>query len=100
MKSMEGPRLVALLVVVAMCGVSVYGATRLPAEARWPVRFGGLGFQTTLGRGTGLVLWPLTGGLIAAVAWMDDGAYGGLTLIGLLLMLWAQVTAVRRLARS
>jgi hypothetical protein len=97
---MDGMRLVAAVIVVAMCGVSAYGAVRIPVDARWPVRFGGLGFETTLGRATGLVLWPLLGGVVSSGAWVADGAYEGITLAGLLLMLWAQVTAVSRLARG
>jgi hypothetical protein len=92
--------MVAVALVVAMGAVSAYGAASLPEDARWPVRFGGLGFDTTIGRATGLILWPILGAMGASVAWMEDGSFAGLTVAGLLLMLWAQLTAVARLRRG
>ena len=98
--TMEGMRLTAAVIVGIMCGVSIYGAARIRAGARWPVRFGGLGFQTTIGRTAGLVAWPLLGAVVASGTWIADGAYEGITLVGLLVMLWAQVSAVTRLGRG
>lgn len=70
----------------------------MPRDARWPVRFGGFGHQTTIGRNTGLLLWPLLGGAVASVAWMGDGELTGLAVAGLGLMVLAQLAAVMRLA--
>jgi len=93
-------RLGAALLVAAMCGVAAYGAARIPRDARWPVRFGGFGFQTTIAKGTGLLMWPVLGGAVASLAWIEEAQWGGLVLIGLLLMLWAQLAAVLHLARD
>jgi hypothetical protein len=97
---MDAARISAVVLVGAMCVVSIYGAARIPADARWPIRFGGFGFESRLGRNTGLVLWPLLGAAVASVAWMDDGSFAGLVVIGLVLMLWAQLVGVARLTRS
>ena len=88
------------LLVGLMCAVSVYGAVRIPPDARWPIRFGGLGFQTTLGRVTGLILWPLLGAMVASLVWRGDESIVLVALFGLLLMLGAQLAAVLRLARD
>jgi hypothetical protein len=91
---------VAVVLVAAMCAVSIYGAIRIPHDARWPVRFGGFGHQTTFGRGTGLVMWPLLGLAVGSLVWRDVGSIAGLALIGLVLMLVAQLAGVLRLARG
>jgi quinol-cytochrome oxidoreductase complex cytochrome b subunit len=93
-------RAAAIVLVVAMCAASVYGAFKAPRDARWPIRVGGFGYQTTMGRGTGLVMWPVLGTMVASLAWMGDGSFDGITVVGLLLMLWAQVATVRQLIRS
>jgi hypothetical protein len=90
----------AAIVVGAMCVVAAYGAARIPKEARWPIRFGGFGFQTTIGKGAGLLMWPALGAAVASLAWVEETEFGGLVLIGLLLMLWAQLAAVLHLARD
>lgn len=90
----------AMVLVGAMCVVSVYGFVRIPADSRWPIRFGGFGHQTTIGRGTGLILWPLLGAAVATLAGAGDGSFAGLTLIGLLLMLGAQLASVVHMARG
>ena len=92
--------IMAGLLVGAMCAVSVYGAIRIPGDTRWPVRFGGFGFQTTLGRITGLILWPVLGTMVAVLVWTGDESITVLALVGLVLMFWVQLAAVLRLARG
>jgi hypothetical protein len=90
----------AIVLVGAMCAVSIYGAIRIPHDARWPVRFGGFGHQTNMGRVTGLVMWPLLGLAVGSLVWWEVGSTAALALIGLVVMLLAQLATVLRLARG
>lgn len=93
--------------VVVMVGViavaSVWGWKVVPSDARFPVRFGGLGYQTTISKGTALVLWPVIAALVAGgVATAGDESEATLILVGMIalaIMLIAQVASIRKAAR-
>jgi hypothetical protein len=46
------------VIVLAMIGVSLYGASVLPPGARMPVHFGPTGYNQWVPKGFGLALWP------------------------------------------
>jgi hypothetical protein len=95
---------------VGMFVTSVWGAVRVPDDARFPIRFGGAsGFQTYIGKWGALVLWPLLGFIVTfgvtltQDAEAEEGGTTGLALIGAITMailFLAQVASVRRQARS
>jgi hypothetical protein len=83
--------------------VSIWGGLTVPREARFPVRFGGFGFQTSLGKWPALLLWPLLAGAIAAGA--AAGADREPTLewvgaLGLVIVLIGQIAGILRAQRS
>jgi hypothetical protein len=54
------------VLVLAMIGVSLYGAAVLPPGARMPVHFGPVGYNQWVPRSVGLIMWP-AGGVIVSV---------------------------------
>jgi hypothetical protein len=87
-----------------MLAVSVWGWRSISPDYRFPVRFGGAsGFQTTIGKHAGLVLWPVLGAVVvigstaaARGEGADGAAAGWLGAAALAVLLMAQVSAVRR----
>jgi hypothetical protein len=87
-----------------MLGVSFWGWRSISPDYRFPVRFGGAsGFQTTIGKHTGLLLWPVLGAIVligsTAAARGEGGSDAGAGWLGaaaLAVLLMAQISAVRR----
>ena len=93
--------LVPLLIMVAF--VSIWGALTVPAEARFPIRFGGLGFQTSLGKWSALILWPVLATAVAAGATTAKDQEPMLEWIGalaLVIVLIGQIAGILRAQRS
>jgi hypothetical protein len=93
--------LVPLLILVAF--VSIWGALTVPGEARFPIRFGGLGFQTSLGKWPALILWPLLAAAVAAGAATANDREPMLEWIGalaLVILLIGQIAGILRAQRS
>jgi hypothetical protein len=89
--------LVPLVVIIAF--VSIWGAFTVPAEARFPIRFGGLGFQTSLGKWAALIVWPLLAAAIAAGASVEKDQEPMLEWIGavaLVIVLIGQIAGILR----
>jgi hypothetical protein len=98
------------LLVVAMIGLSVYGARTLPPGVRIPIHYGLGSFNNFASRTVGLTMWPAAGAVVYGVfAGIQAGAikpnHGGsgsaavILPIVLVVMLGAQVGAFRA-ARS
>jgi hypothetical protein len=67
--------------LLAMIGVSLYGAVALPAGAQMPIHFGGGGYNRWVSKNTALVLHPLIGAVAYAfivVTVRDHQTHGGL----------------------
>jgi hypothetical protein len=92
--------LLPLVVITAF--VSIWGALTVPAEARFPVRFGGLGFQTSLAKWPALVLWPLLAAAIAAGATVvaDEPSMEWIGALALVIVLIGQIAGILRAQRS
>ena len=60
------------LLVVAMIGISCYGAITLPSDARIPLHYGLGSYNNFASRNVGLIVWPAGGilifGLLTAVS--------------------------------
>ena len=97
-----GLGLLPLAIVITLA--SVWGWSVVPAQARFPIRFGGFGFQTTISKGAALILWPvLAGAVVGGVASASDEGDSTLFVLGLftlVIMLIAQVASIRKAARS
>jgi hypothetical protein len=94
--------LLPLAVMIALA--SLWGWSVVPPGARFPVRFGGFGFQTTISKGAALLLWPLLAGAVVggvgATSAGGESSIFGLGLVTLVIMLIAQVASIRKAARS
>jgi hypothetical protein len=90
----------AVVIVVA----SLWGWSVVPTEARFPIRFGGFGFQTTISKGAALLLWPvLAAAVVGGVASASDEGDSTMFVLGLftlVIMLIAQIASIRKAARS
>ena len=102
---MDEQVLVALSPLIGLSVLaSLWGARAVPAEERFRLRFGGLGFDTTIGKRAALIVWPLTVAAVAggAAVLANSSALGetGLILgiVPVLIVLLAQVGAIRRAA--
>ena len=88
------------VLVVAMVVVSAWGWHAVPGDARFPVRFGGFGFESSFGRAVALFMWPLLGGVVLWGGAVGEEQTRWLVLPALGILLLAQVTSIRRAARS
>jgi hypothetical protein len=61
------------VLLLAIIGVSVYGARVLPADAQLPLHLGPGGYTNWQSRNVGLLMWPL----IAAAVWVIIAVSGG-----------------------
>ena len=88
--------------VVAILGISVWGWTRVPDEARFRGRLGPTGMDFTVGKGTGFAMRLFTGIFIwlgASVAGAKGWETGQALLLGaagLVVLLIGQIAAIRR----
>jgi hypothetical protein len=93
--------LVPLVVIIGL--VSVWGALTVPAEARFPIRFGGLGFLTSLGKWPALILWPVLAAAVAAgaaVARDQEPMLEWIGAVALAIVLIGQIAGILRAQRS
>ena len=89
-----------LALVGVMVGVSAWGLREVPGDARFPIRFGGLGFESSVGRSSALLLWPVMGGLAVWGAAVGGPETSWLALPAVAILLLGQVSSVRKAARS
>ena len=67
------------VLLLAIIGVSLYGAAALPSGAQVPVHFGPAGYNRWLPKKTGLAIWPALGVMayvIIVVTARDKGIHG------------------------
>jgi len=93
------------VLVLAMIGVSLYGARHLPPDVRIPIHYGLGSYNNFVSRNVGLVMWPAVGVLIFGIfAGVQAGAvkpnHGGgaapiIIPIALALVVFAQAGAIR-----
>ena len=99
--SKDIPAVFGLFVLVSIA-VSVWGAIRLPADARVRIRVGGFGFDTWIGKTTALVLWPVNTAIIAGGAALatSESEIGGVIVVlciaGCAIVILAQLATIRR----
>jgi hypothetical protein len=95
--------IIAGVLLLAMIGVSSYGAAILPPGARMPIHLGPTGYNQWVPKIVGLLLWPVAGLVVSAILFVhfhgqhDHGGRGatiGLT-IALAAMLVLQFAAVK-----
>ena len=86
--------------LLAIIGVSLYGAATLPPGAQVPVHFGPAGYNRWLPKKAGLALWPALGAVVYAIIVAtagDKGTHGspatGLT-IALAVIMATQIGAL------
>ncbi len=85
--------------LAGMVGLSIWGWRVIDPSYRFAARSGPTGIDFTLGKTTGLVLWPMIGlFVLAGSAVGDEGiALIGVTLLAFLLLM--QHSSIRRTAR-
>lgn len=91
-----------ILLLLAMVGVSVYGAASLPATARVPIHLGIGGYHNWVAKWIGLILWPGIGigldALLHAFSAADTGGESAMKVIlpiALAVLLITQIGALR-----
>ena len=90
--------------VLAMLGISIWGWTRVPGDARFRGRLGPTGTDFTVGKGAGFGMRLATGIFIwlgASVVGARDLEVGQATLLGaagLVVLLIGQISAIRRVS--
>ena len=97
----------SLGITLGMVGVisaaSLWGAKVVPSGTRFPIRFGGLGYQSTISKTTALLLWPVTAALVAggvATAGGDsDATLYVLGFLALAILLISQLASISKAAR-
>jgi hypothetical protein len=91
------------VLLLAMVGVSLYGASALPPGAQVPIHFGPASYNNWVSKSVGLTLWPASGAVLYAILVVaarnqrvngGSGPPAGLT-VALALMLVTQVGALR-----
>ena len=101
---MDDPVFLQLVLVGLMVAVSIVGFSMVPSDHRFRMRFGGFsGPEGTVGKTTALITYPALGAVIAAgtaLAGDDVGPELGLLgVVGIGLLLFVQISAVRSAAR-
>ena len=100
---MDEQVLVALSPLIGLSVLaSLWGARAVPSDERFRMRFGGLGFDTTISKKAALIVWPLTVAAVAggAAVLAKSSTLGETALIlgivPVLIVVIAQVSAIRR----
>jgi hypothetical protein len=91
------------VILLAMIGIALYGASALPSGAQVPIHFGPAAYGSWVPKGLGLVLWPAIGVVMYAVLIVHahhqpTHAASGLTIgltVALVVILVTEVGAIK-----